>query len=109
MTPYERQHPQRVLHKPTPPPRLTSRLRAFGSTRAFTAFQRAQILGATVPASLNCQYPVPGCYFLRSDFFIRRRDAQGVLEGPDPDFMRWFRRFREQVSLLEDIVHGEIG
>jgi hypothetical protein len=77
-----------LLLRRVPGQRLTTRLRVFGTSRAFEAFQKAQSLQEKIPA--------------RSSFKM----------APIKVDMSWvaaYKAFHDQIGRFEDIVHEELG
>jgi hypothetical protein len=87
-----------IPHDDFPPRRLTTRLRVFGSTQAFEAFQKTQALEAAIPSG-------GGEGFI----YATRLEKLGLPRKPPRAFYEAHRPFIDQVNRFEDIVHDELG
>jgi hypothetical protein len=85
-----------------PPRRLTTRLRALGSSTAIDAFQRVETLVTEIPTTLTVDRS--GRSVLRTNPLADKRLGRKLGR-----FDRAYRVFYEQINELEDAVHGELG
>jgi hypothetical protein len=91
----------RIPYEPVPPPRLISRLRAFGSAQVFRAFQKTQSLVEKMPITY-------GPHYIQAPPFPYV-DVGPTAAQPDPDFLRAHEAFAKQIVRFETIVHDEVG
>jgi hypothetical protein len=92
---------RRKIPLPYPPRRLTTRLRAFGSSEAFKAFQRAEFLRGAIPNGYGC------CTKSGEDYILALKDP--VRHNPPKAFFEAYKPFKTQLARFEEIVHNEIG
>jgi hypothetical protein len=85
-----------------PPRRLTTRLRALGSSTAIEAFQRVETLVIQIPMTLTVD--ASGRSVLRTNPV-----ADETLGKKLRRFDQAYRAFYEQINVLEDAVHDELG
>jgi hypothetical protein len=85
-----------------PPGRLTTRLRALGSTTAIDAFQQVETLVTKVPTNLTVDEN--GRSVLKTN-----PSADEKLGRDLQRFDQAYRDFYERITELEDAVHAELG
>jgi hypothetical protein len=85
-----------------PPRRLTTRLRALGSSTAIDAFQRVETLVTQIPTTLTVD--TRGRSVLRTNPLADRRLGRKLRR-----FDRAYRTFYDQINELENAVHAELG
>lgn len=85
-----------------PPRRLTTRLRALGSTTANDAFQRVETLVIQVPTTLTVDGR--GRSVLRTNPVADQKLGRRLGR-----FDQAYQRFYEQINVLENAVHDELG
>jgi hypothetical protein len=101
-------HRIKIPYESEPPPRLISRLRTFGSTQVFKAFQKTQsrnfdLLSVPVVILGN-----PGREYIVGPPFPWVKTPEGDFE-PEPRFERAYEQFRAEVVRFENIVNDEVG
>ena len=92
-----------IPHDDFPPRRLPTRLRVFGSTQAFEAFQKTQTLEEAIPSG-------GGEGFIYATRLGKLGSAEfGGPAKPPRAFYEAHKPFIDQVNRFEDIVHDELG
>jgi hypothetical protein len=110
--------PDLVYYEPTPPPRLASRLRAFGSREVLNAFQEVLKLSETMLD--NGPDPGDGAYWIGNRQYISRSESWVLKTSgsatavtaellPRPRFQTKGAALRASVRRFEKIVHDEVG
>lgn len=98
-----------IPYEPDPPPRLLSRLRAFGSAPVFKAFQETQTLAEEMPVTIEgLPEGHPGPRHIVGPPFPWV-ELSPTASQPDPDFLRAHEAFSKQIIRFETVVHDEVG